>query len=50
MDPTYETTTELLPAAMSNMSYLVAKPEGRRCCAPPRFRRKPICCASPPRR
>lgn len=28
MDPTYETTTELLPAAMSNMSYLVAKPEG----------------------
>ncbi len=28
MDPTYETTTELLPSTLSNMSYLVAKPEG----------------------
>lgn len=28
MDPTYETTTELLPSTMANMSYLVAKPEG----------------------
>ncbi|WP_294505453.1 DUF3857 domain-containing protein [uncultured Victivallis sp.] len=28
MDPTYETTAELLPSTMANMSYLVAKPEG----------------------
>ncbi len=28
MDPTFETTTELFPSALSNMSYLVAKPEG----------------------
>ena len=28
MDPTYETTTELLPSTMANMSYLVAKPDG----------------------
>ncbi len=30
MDPTFETTTELLPSALSNMSYLVAKPEGEK--------------------
>ncbi len=29
LDPTFETTTEFLPASMSNMSYLVAHPEGR---------------------
>lgn len=28
MDPTYETTTELFPSSMGNMSFLVAKPEG----------------------
>ena len=28
MDPTYETTAELFPSTMANMSYLVAKPEG----------------------
>ncbi len=28
MDPTFETTTELFPSALANMSYLVAKPEG----------------------
>ena len=30
MDPTFETTTELLPSALSNMSYLVATPTGDR--------------------
>lgn len=34
MDPTYETTTELFPSSMGNMSFLVAKPEGTRCAAP----------------
>ncbi len=29
MDPTFETTTEFLPASMSNMSYLLADPKGR---------------------
>ena len=28
MDPTYETTAELLPSTMANMSYLVARPQG----------------------
>ena len=28
MDPTVETTTELFPSALGNMSYLVAKPRG----------------------
>ncbi len=28
MDPTYETTTELFPSTMTNMSFLVAKPGG----------------------
>ena len=28
MDPTYETTAELFPSTMANMSYMVAKPEG----------------------
>jgi len=28
MDPTYETTRELFPASLSNMSYLAARPEG----------------------
>ncbi|MDR0932181.1 MAG: DUF3857 domain-containing protein [Victivallales bacterium] len=28
MDPTYETTTELLPSTMTNMSFLAAKPDG----------------------
>ncbi len=30
MDPTYETTTELLPSTLANMSYLVAKPDGEK--------------------
>ena len=30
MDPTYESTSELLPAFEANMSYLVAHPEGRK--------------------
>ncbi len=28
MDPTYETTRELFPASLSNMSYLAARPDG----------------------